>query len=799
MKTIETHGGGMKADLHVHSKYSDRPTEWFLRRIGAPECFTEPDALYRTCREKGMDVVTITDHNSIRGALEIAHLPNTFISSELTTYFPEDDCKIHCLVYDITEVQFNELQEARKNIYELRRYLADNHILHSVAHPLFRVNDQLEVAHVEKLLVLFDRFEVLNGSRHPRAGDLTRLVFSTLTGELIGEMAERHGLTPYGETPWVKRFTGGSDDHSGVHVAGAFTLTPQGRSVADYLEHVRAGRHEAGGVHGSSVKLAHSLYHIAYSYYRSRMLKQGGGFSVLGEVVKRFLDGYEVAGSKGGPIRTWVGRVARRRKLRRLSPTERMIVDAFCEMRQERDPEDGMRADGASREARCFQTAAKVSHELSRQFLDKFLHQLGEGRLVDGLQTAAAMGSVMLGVAPYLTSFGVQHKDEAFLQAVAGRFPAAEGLQRCGAGRVWITDTFEDVNGAAHTIRAFAEKARARSIPLTVMTCLETPPTINADVMNFKPLGTFSLPEYETQKLAFPPFLNVIEAIERGNFREVIISTPGPMGLCGLAAAKLLGLSAVGVYHTDFPQYIRDLTQDEVMEQMTWKYMLWFYGQMGTVYVPSDYYAKQLTEKGIAASVIRVLPRGVDRERFSPRKRSKDFWVQHGMNGNFKLLYVGRVSKEKNLGVLMEAFWFVRSTTPNVDLVIVGDGPELQALKAATVDPNVKFLGALRGEALSHAYASSDLFVFPSVSDTFGNVVLEAHASGLPAIVSNRGGPAELVRRYGSGVAVDVRTPAPFCSAIRELIWDKERRQALSQCALAAAEAHDWDQIIEEL
>jgi predicted metal-dependent phosphoesterase TrpH len=135
MKTIETHGGGMKADLHVHSKYSDRPTEWFLRRIGAPECFTEPDALYRTCREKGMDVVTITDHNSIRGALEIAHLPNTFISSELTTYFPEDDCKIHCLVYDITEVQFNELQEARKNIYELRRYLADNHILHSVAHP----------------------------------------------------------------------------------------------------------------------------------------------------------------------------------------------------------------------------------------------------------------------------------------------------------------------------------------------------------------------------------------------------------------------------------------------------------------------------------------------------------------------------------------------------------------------------------------------------------------------------------------------------------------------------------------
>lgn len=789
----------MKADLHVHSKHSDRPTEWFLRRIGAPECFTEPEALYKTCREKGMDVVTISDHNCIRGALEIAHLPGTFISAELTTYFPEDGCKIHCLVYDITESQFDDLQEARKNIYDLRRYLADHDILHSVAHPLFRVNDQLEVEHVEKLLVLFDRFELLNGSRHPRAGDLTRVVFSTLTDELIGEMAERHGLTPYGATPCVKRFTGGSDDHSGVHAAGAFTVTPAGRSAADFLDHLRAGRHEPGGAPGSSMKLAHSLYHIAYSYYRSRMLSRGG-FSVLGEVFKRFIDGYEVsAGSSGGRIRTWVGRVARRRRLRRLSATEHMLVEAFLEMRQEGNPQTGGLATAAmSREARCFQAAAKVSHELSRQFLDKFLHQLGEGRLVDGLQTAAAMGSVVLGVAPYLTSFGVQHKDEGFLQAVAGRFPAAAGLRRRGAGRAWLTDTFEDVNGVAHTIRTFAEKARSHSMPIAVMTCLETAPAVDADVINFKPLGTFSMPEYESQKLSFPPFLNVIEAIERGNFREVILSTPGPMGLCGLAAARLLGLSAVGIYHTDFPLYVWNLTQDEVLEQMTWKYMQWFYGQMETVYVPSECYALQLAEKGIARKeAIKVLPRGVDRVRFSPGKRAPNYWQQHGMNGNFKLLYVGRVSREKNLGVLMDAFRFVRSTTPDVDLVIVGDGPELQALRATTADPNVRFLGSLYGEELSQAYASSDVFVFPSVSDTFGNVVLEAHASGLPAIVSNKGGPAELVRRHGSGLAVDVRTPAPFCAAIRELIWDKERRMALAQCALAAAQAHDWDKIVE--
>jgi glycosyltransferase involved in cell wall biosynthesis len=403
-------------------------------------------------------------------------------------------------------------------------------------------------------------------------------------------------------------------------------------------------------------------------------------------------------------------------------------------------------------------------------------------------------------VAPYLTSFGVQHKDESFLKQIAGRFTAAGDLRVRGRGRAWLTDTFEDINGVARTIRTFAEKASARSMPLTVMTCLDTPPSVDADVLNFQPLGMFALPEYETQKVALPPFLNVIEAIERGNYREVILSTPGPMGLCGLAAARLLGLGAVGIYHTDFPQYVRNLTQDEVMEQLTWKYMQWFYSQMETVYVPSGYYARQLQEKGVAsAAAIRVLPRGVDKDRFSPGKRDREFWRQFGMNGNFKLLYVGRVSKEKNLGMLLEAFCFVRSTTPDVDLVVVGDGPELPALRAAQTDPNIRFLGALHGEALSRAYASADLFVFPSVSDTFGNVILEAHASGLPAVVSDRGGPAEIVMRHGSGIAVDVRTPAPFCAAIRELIWDAGRREVLSRGALEAARAHDWDRIIEEL
>jgi predicted metal-dependent phosphoesterase TrpH len=103
-----------KVDLHVHSKYSDRPSEWILRRIGSPECYTEPKTIYERARRRGMQFVTITDHNCIRGALDIAHLEGVLIGNEITTYFPEDRCKIHVLAWDITESQFVEIQRLRE-------------------------------------------------------------------------------------------------------------------------------------------------------------------------------------------------------------------------------------------------------------------------------------------------------------------------------------------------------------------------------------------------------------------------------------------------------------------------------------------------------------------------------------------------------------------------------------------------------------------------------------------------------------------------------------------------------------
>ena len=113
----------MKIDLHVHSKFSRRPSEWILKKLGCPESFTDPVHLYNIAKKRGMSLVTITDHNTIEGCLEIAHFPGTFISEEVTTYLPDDGCKLHVLAYNIDEKIHRDIQKVRENVFELVAYL----------------------------------------------------------------------------------------------------------------------------------------------------------------------------------------------------------------------------------------------------------------------------------------------------------------------------------------------------------------------------------------------------------------------------------------------------------------------------------------------------------------------------------------------------------------------------------------------------------------------------------------------------------------------------------------------------
>ncbi|MGE4490753.1 MAG: glycosyltransferase family 4 protein, partial [Kiritimatiellales bacterium] len=331
-------------------------------------------------------------------------------------------------------------------------------------------------------------------------------------------------------------------------------------------------------------------------------------------------------------------------------------------------------------------------------------------------------------------------------------------------------------------------------------TCLSEAPEAEFPLKNFRPVGTFTLEEYRQQELVYPPFLEIVNWLEEQEIDEVIISTPGPVGLAALAAARLLKLNVRGIYHTDFPKYISQFSDDEKLEDVTWRYMAWFYEGMDHIAVPSHGYLEKLAAKGFDRAKLYVMPRGVDLERFSPEKRDPEFWRQFNLNGEFKFLYAGRISKEKNLGNLLDAFRSLRGDNSfSAKLILAGDGPDLEELKKEYANETILFTGRLDGEALAQAYAGSDFFVFPSLTDTFGNVVLEAHASGLPAIVSEEGGPREIVSSHRSGLVVDARSPAPLAEALRTVRSDEALRSRLKQGALARARESRWESVLAQL
>src|SRR6266480_2383403 len=233
-----------KCDLHIHSRFSARSEEWLFRRLDFPDSYSDPRELHRQLIERGMDFVTITDHDTIDGCLAIRDLPNTFISEQVTTYFPQDPCKIHILVWGITEKQHDDIVIIRDNIFALQRYLQSGKIAHAVAHPLYSVNGKLESSHLERLILLFKHFEGVNGLRDALLSELAQNLLGSLTPEKIDMFANRHNLAPTHPEPWIKIFTGGSDDHGGQFIAAAHTETPKTRTAAEFLQCVRGGECE---------------------------------------------------------------------------------------------------------------------------------------------------------------------------------------------------------------------------------------------------------------------------------------------------------------------------------------------------------------------------------------------------------------------------------------------------------------------------------------------------------------------------------------------------------------------------
>jgi len=788
----------MKIDLHVHSKYSTRPSLWVLQKLGCQECYTEPQTLYRIAKKRGMSRVTITDHNVIDGCLEIAGLPNTFISEEVTTYFPEDGCKAHVLVYDIEARQHRDLQKARENIFDLVRYLQENHISHSLAHPFYSLNDRLTPDHIEQFLLLFKNFEI-NGSRDARLNDWLKAILSQLTPEHIGALADKHGIAPSFPNPWQKNLTGGSDDHSSLDIARIFTQVDGAINLKHFFQGLNAGQGRVKGVGSTPLTLGYNIYSIAYQFYKKKYdLGKYAESSIFIKFFERFLQTNlepENSPSKFQYYRNKIKYLFKSSpKSYQTDPLLSLIVEETAKAPQKSPHKP---------EVQWFQILNDISTNILKLFNEHFPQALWEANIIGLLDSISSSGIIYLGLTPYLAAFSLFAQSEKLGSNIMRHF-----MERGMGGAVDLnshfnlahfTDTFYEVNGVGLTLRSQVEAAVSAQKNYTIITCDETGQPERPGVRNFVPIGVLHLPEYPEQKLFHPPFLEILNYCYENNFTHIKAATPGPMGLAALGVARLLRLPIWSTYHTALPQYTQYLTGDAAMEDIMWKYIVWFYNQMDLVFVPSGSTAEELAQKGIEPQKLRVYPRGVDVELFHPAKRNGALERRYQVQDGLKLLYVGRVSKEKNVQLLGRAFKSLVCHHSGLKLFIVGDGPYLEEMRREMADTPCIFTGYLAGEELAEVYASCDLFVFPSTTDTFGNVVLEAQASGLPVIVSDSGGPQENVIQGETGFIIPANEES-LCNTIKMLITQPQQlkemglaaRDYVQQRSFAAAFQASW-------
>ena len=284
--------------------------------------------------------------------------------------------------------------------------------------------------------------------------------------------------------------------------------------------------------------------------------------------------------------------------------------------------------------------------------------------------------------------------------------------------------------------------------------------------------------------------------VERFAPHVVHIATPDVLGHRALSWARGLGIPVVSTYHTHFASYL-DYYRLGLAENALWAALRRFYNRCDEVYAPTPTMRDALVAQGIK-STIRVWPRGIELDRFRPQARSEAWRVSHGLlPDDVVVSFVSRLVKEKGLDVFVDVVHRLQTEGLSVRALVVGEGPEREALEDRL--PNGVFTGHLGGAEIATAYASSDVFLFPSETETFGNVTLEAMASGLAVVVADAAGSASLVSHGKTGLLCSPRDPGAFTAAVRRFATDSDLRAMLGAAAREDALTYDWSEVLGQI
>lgn len=361
----------------------------------------------------------------------------------------------------------------------------------------------------------------------------------------------------------------------------------------------------------------------------------------------------------------------------------------------------------------------------------------------------------------------------------------------------YFTDTYvPQVNGASKTLDKLGEYLREKNI--NHMFFAPDYPSLSEEtsaspVKRFK---SISFPIYPECRLSIPLYHNLARIADEFRPDLVHLITPSGIGLMGLKYARERNITIVSSFHTYFDAYLK-YYKLEFLEDMVWKFFEWFHSFCSINFCPSLHTARLLESKGIKN--LKIWARGINTDKFSPDYRDESIRKQVNPDNKILFLYVGRIAVEKDLDILMESIKCINQLYPGkAQFVFTGDGPYTKTLKRSAPN-NVVFTGYLKGLKLSQMYASCDVFLFPSSTETFGNVILEAMASGLPVVTANAGGVTDSILHKYNGLLCKPRDVESFVQAISLLIENKDLMMSMGINAREYALSKTWESVFGKL
>lgn len=346
------------------------------------------------------------------------------------------------------------------------------------------------------------------------------------------------------------------------------------------------------------------------------------------------------------------------------------------------------------------------------------------------------------------------------------------------------------VDGVSHTLNHLFGALEANGVEFRVYSPFVPPEGVSWRG-RVRRVRSCTFPLYRDYRVSLPGGRRI--AAELDDFAPDIVHvvSPTPMAVWAQAYARGRGIPVVGTFHTHFVSYFPYYGFHR-FEAVGWAILRWFYGRCTATFAPSMSIVEEMREHGIAN--VRLWSRGVDSRRFAPAWRDEAMRARIGADDDVPLLLlVSRLVKEKDLADLVSMDAILRDRGRAYRLVLVGDGPMRESLEEAL--PDARFVGHQSGTDLSRWYASADIFVLPSTTETFANVVQEAMSSGVPAVVVDRGGPQSVIEPGRSGLVARANDPEDLADRVDELLLDRELRAAMSRAARQRALERSWDAV----